>query len=161
LRDWPDRVRDGLRIDRQEIQPITTECQRAHNNLQNTCRDRTTLKQQGTPGDQRISAIEMCFSKGNFVMASDVKIGLLLGLVFIFVIAFLFEGLRRGDNTPDSSESITVMVNESRGIVPEVPPEVFPPVETDDSMNFLNQSLWSQLGRACTTLYARAITWAI
>ncbi|MHC4511757.1 MAG: hypothetical protein ACYTAO_22860, partial [Planctomycetota bacterium] len=67
-------------------------------------------------------------------MASDVKIGLLLGLVFIFVIAFLFEGLRRSDNTPDSSESITVMVNESRGIVPEVPPEVFPPVETDDSI---------------------------
>ncbi|UCC96706.1 MAG: LysM peptidoglycan-binding domain-containing protein [Phycisphaerales bacterium] len=67
-------------------------------------------------------------------MASNVKIGLLLSLVLIFVIAFLIGGLRRGDNTPSSGESITAVLNESRGILPEVPPEVLPPVETDDSI---------------------------
>jgi nucleoid-associated protein YgaU len=44
-------------------------------------------------------------------MTSDAKIGLLLGLVFIFVIAFVINGLPRFRNTTNGSELTTNMVS--------------------------------------------------
>jgi nucleoid-associated protein YgaU len=52
-------------------------------------------------------------------MTSDAKIGLLLGLVFIFVIAFVINGLPRFRSTSNGSELTTNMVssqNDSLGI---------------------------------------------
>lgn len=44
-------------------------------------------------------------------MTSDAKIGLLLGLVFIFIIAFVINGLPRFRNTTNGSELTTNMVS--------------------------------------------------
>ena len=44
-------------------------------------------------------------------MTSDAKIGLLLGLVFIFIIAFVINGLPRFHNTSNGSELTTNMVS--------------------------------------------------
>jgi nucleoid-associated protein YgaU len=44
-------------------------------------------------------------------MASDAKIGLLLGLVFIFLIAFIINGLPRFRKAPNNSELTTNMAN--------------------------------------------------
>ena len=44
-------------------------------------------------------------------MTSDAKIGLLLGLVFIFIIAFVINGLPRFRNTTNGSEMTTNMVS--------------------------------------------------
>ena len=44
-------------------------------------------------------------------MTSDAKIGLLLGLVFIFIIAFVINGLPRFRSTTNGSELTTNMVN--------------------------------------------------
>ncbi|MHC4556521.1 MAG: LysM peptidoglycan-binding domain-containing protein [Planctomycetota bacterium] len=60
-------------------------------------------------------------------MASDVKIGLLLGLAFLFVISFTLNGLLHSDSSPESSDPIPVVVNDPPGIVPEVPPKVLRP----------------------------------
>lgn len=52
-------------------------------------------------------------------MTSDAKIGLLLGLVFIFVIAFIINGLPRFHRSTNNSELTTNMVssqNDSQGI---------------------------------------------
>jgi len=52
-------------------------------------------------------------------MTSDAKIGLLLGLVFIFIIAFIINGLPRFHSDTNSSELTTTFVNqqdESPGI---------------------------------------------
>jgi len=50
-------------------------------------------------------------------MTSDAKIGLLLGLVFIFIIAFIINGLPRLRSEPDSNELTTNMVkNEPPGL---------------------------------------------
>lgn len=43
-------------------------------------------------------------------MTSDAKVGLLLGLVFIFIIAFIINGLPSFDNDSDSNELTTNMV---------------------------------------------------
>jgi nucleoid-associated protein YgaU len=48
-------------------------------------------------------------------MTSDAKIGLLLGLVFIFIIAFIINGLPRFRNTTNSSELTTNMVSSQNG----------------------------------------------
>lgn len=50
-------------------------------------------------------------SKWSFVMTSDAKIGLLLGLVFIFIIAFVINGLPRFRNATNGSEMTTNMVS--------------------------------------------------
>lgn len=49
--------------------------------------------------------------KWSFVMTSDAKIGLLLGLVFIFIIAFVINGLPRFHNATNGSEMTTNMVS--------------------------------------------------
>jgi nucleoid-associated protein YgaU len=46
-----------------------------------------------------------------FIMTSDAKIGLLLGLIFIFIIAFVLNGLPRFRNAANNSELTTNMVN--------------------------------------------------
>lgn len=60
-------------------------------------------------------------------MASNAKIGLLLGLVLLFVISFVLNGLFHSDDPPDSSDPIIEMVNDPPGIVSEVLPEVLQP----------------------------------
>ncbi len=58
-------------------------------------------------------------------MASEAKIGLLLGLAIIFVVAFVINGLPRFGNA-DPSDDLTNVVNDSPpGIRPGVPAEVF------------------------------------
>jgi LysM repeat protein len=57
--------------------------------------------------------------KWSFVMTSDAKIGLLLGLVFIFIIAFMINGLPRFRSNTNNNELTTNMVsspNDSMGI---------------------------------------------
>ncbi|MEE9370895.1 MAG: hypothetical protein V3W45_05425, partial [Sedimentisphaerales bacterium] len=52
-------------------------------------------------------------------MTSDAKIGLLLGLVFIFIIAFIINGLPRFHSDTNNSELTTTFVSqqdESPGI---------------------------------------------
>jgi len=48
---------------------------------------------------------------GSFVMTSDAKIGLLLGLLVIFIIAFVINGLPRFRNITNGSEITTNMVS--------------------------------------------------
>ncbi|MHC4557678.1 MAG: LysM peptidoglycan-binding domain-containing protein [Planctomycetota bacterium] len=48
-------------------------------------------------------------------MTSDAKIGLLLGLVFIFIIAFIINGLPRFRSTTNNSELTTNMVSSQNG----------------------------------------------
>jgi len=48
-------------------------------------------------------------------MTSDAKIGLLLGLIFIFVIAFIINGLPRFQGVKNSSELTTTMVSAPNG----------------------------------------------
>jgi nucleoid-associated protein YgaU len=48
-------------------------------------------------------------------MTSDAKIGLLLGLVFIFAIAFVINGLPRFRTAPDNNELTADMVNSQNG----------------------------------------------
>ena len=60
-------------------------------------------------------------------MASDAKIGLLVGLVFIFVIAFVLNGLPRFGNAKDGNELAAVMVSGPPNIKPAIPPDVLPP----------------------------------
>ncbi len=54
-------------------------------------------------------------------MASNAKIGLLLGLVVIFVIVFVINGLSGFDDLPP------IVVFDPLGIKPDMPPGVFPP----------------------------------
>ena len=53
-------------------------------------------------------------------MASNAKIGLLLGLVVIFVIVFVINGLS------DFGDSPPIVVIDPTGIKPSIPPEAFP-----------------------------------
>lgn len=60
-------------------------------------------------------------------MASDAKIGLLLGLVVIFLIAFVINGLPRFGDAKESNELAKIVDRSHPGIKPEIPPEVLPP----------------------------------
>ena len=51
-------------------------------------------------------------------MTSDAKIGLLLGLVFIFIIAFVINGLPRFRSATNGSELTTNMVSSQNDIHP-------------------------------------------
>ena len=44
-------------------------------------------------------------------MTSDAKVGLLLGLIFIFIIAFVLNGMPRFRKAANNSELTTNMVN--------------------------------------------------
>ena len=57
-------------------------------------------------------------SKWSFFMTSDAKIGLLLGLVFIFIIAFVINGLPRFRSITNGSEMTTNMVSSQNDTQP-------------------------------------------
>ncbi|MHC4425888.1 MAG: LysM peptidoglycan-binding domain-containing protein [Planctomycetota bacterium] len=57
-------------------------------------------------------------------MGSETKVGLLIGLVIVFVIAFVLNGLPRFGDARDSDESPK---SDPPGVTREMPPEVFPP----------------------------------
>lgn len=56
--------------------------------------------------------------KWSLIMTSDAKIGLLLGLVFIFVIAFVINGLPRFRSATNGSEMTTNMVSSQNNTQP-------------------------------------------
>ena len=58
-------------------------------------------------------------------MASNAKIGLLLGLVVIFVFAFIINGLPGFDDARDGDDSPPIVVFDPFGIKPDIQPEVF------------------------------------
>jgi len=58
-------------------------------------------------------------------MASNAKIGLLLGLVVIFLIVFVINGLPGFDNAKDKDDS-PIVLDDPPGIKPDITPEVFP-----------------------------------
>jgi len=60
-------------------------------------------------------------------MASNAKIGLLLGLAVIFMIAFLLNGLLSFGDAGDSNDLSKIVIIDPTGIKPNIPPEVFAP----------------------------------
>ena len=60
-------------------------------------------------------------------MASNAKIGLLIGLVVIFVIVFVINGLSGFGNAREDDDSPPIVVFDSLGIKPHIMPEAFPP----------------------------------
>ena len=65
-------------------------------------------------------------------MASEAKIGLLLGLVIIFVVAFVLNGLPRFGDSKQNDDLTKVVDSNPIGIRPGVPREVFRPDRTAD-----------------------------
>jgi nucleoid-associated protein YgaU len=63
-------------------------------------------------------------------MASEAKIGLLLGLAIIFVVAFVINGLPRFGSTNQSDDLATVMDGNPPGIGPGVPAGILGPGRT-------------------------------
>lgn len=62
-------------------------------------------------------------------MSSEAKIGLLIGLVIVFVIAFVLNGLSRFGDARESEPQPKLVDDNPPGILPEMPPEVFPPAQ--------------------------------
>jgi len=60
-------------------------------------------------------------------MAADVKIGLLLSLVFVFVLAFVLNSVPHSGNRGGSSDPASVVVADPPGIRPGIPPEALLP----------------------------------
>ena len=60
-------------------------------------------------------------------MDSKAKIGLLIGVVILFFIAFMLSGLLGINDVKDNDESPKFVDNEPLGIIPEMPPEAFLP----------------------------------
>jgi len=60
-------------------------------------------------------------------MASNAKIGLLIGLVVIFIVVFVINGLSGFDNAGDGDDSPPIVVIDPPDIKPDIPLEVFPP----------------------------------
>jgi len=58
-------------------------------------------------------------------MASNAKIGLLLGLVVIFLIVFVINGLSGFDNARDDDDPSPITIKDPPGIKPDITPEVF------------------------------------
>ena len=59
-------------------------------------------------------------------MAVNAKIGLLLGLVFVFVLAFVLNSVHRSGDHKGNSDLTPVMVGGPPGIKPEIPAEALP-----------------------------------
>jgi LysM repeat protein len=59
-------------------------------------------------------------------MASNAKIGLLLGLVIVFLVVFVISGLSGLESTKDNDNS-PVIVKDPTGIKPDINPEAFRP----------------------------------
>jgi nucleoid-associated protein YgaU len=60
-------------------------------------------------------------------MAVNAKIGLLLGLVFVFVLAFALNSVHRSGDREGSSDLAPLVVEGPSGIKPEMPLEALPP----------------------------------
>ncbi|MHC4432249.1 MAG: LysM peptidoglycan-binding domain-containing protein [Planctomycetota bacterium] len=67
-------------------------------------------------------------------MASEAKIGLLLGLAIIFVVAFVINGLPRFGNDDQSDRLAMVMDGNPPGIGPAVPAGIFGPGQTPEAV---------------------------
>jgi len=65
-------------------------------------------------------------------MASNAKVGLLLGLVVIFVIMFVINGFSGFKGAGDADALSPIVAIDSPGIKPGIPPEVFPPVRVPE-----------------------------
>lgn len=59
-------------------------------------------------------------------MASNAKIGLLLGLIVIFVIVFVINGLSGFDNARNDNKLPPIVLNDPTGIKPDIKPEDLP-----------------------------------
>ena len=67
-------------------------------------------------------------------MASEAKIGLLLGLAIIFVVAFVINGLPRFGGTDQNDSLATVMDGNPPGIRPAVPAGILGPGQTPEAV---------------------------
>lgn len=65
-------------------------------------------------------------------MASNAKIGLLLGLVIIFVMVFVINGLSGFGVARDVDDLPPIADSDPTGIKPDIPPEVFTPRRIPD-----------------------------
>ncbi|MGD8500818.1 MAG: LysM peptidoglycan-binding domain-containing protein [Phycisphaerales bacterium] len=65
-------------------------------------------------------------------MGSEAKIGLLIGLVIVFVIAFVLNGLSRFGDARESDPPPKLADSDPLGIIPEIPAEVFPPARVPE-----------------------------
>jgi hypothetical protein len=65
-------------------------------------------------------------------MDSKAKIGLLIGLVILFFIVFVLNGLPLIGDARESDELPKFVDSEPLGIIPEMPPEVFPPTRVPE-----------------------------
>ena len=59
-------------------------------------------------------------------MAADVKIGLLLSLVFVFVLAFVLNSVPHSGDRKGASDLAPLVVEGPPGIKPEIPPDALP-----------------------------------
>jgi len=59
-------------------------------------------------------------------MASNAKIGLLLGLIIIFVIVFVINGLSGFDNAGSDDKPSPIVLDDPTGIKPDIKPENLP-----------------------------------
>ena len=66
-------------------------------------------------------------------MAVNAKIGLLLGLVAVFVLAFALNSVHRSGDREDNNDPAAVMVEGPLGIKPEIPLEALPPAPASQS----------------------------
>jgi nucleoid-associated protein YgaU len=67
-------------------------------------------------------------------MASEAKIGLLLGLTIIFVVAFVINGLPRFGSSDQGKDLATVMDGNPPGIGPAVPAAILGPGQTPETL---------------------------
>ena len=67
-------------------------------------------------------------------MASEAKIGLLLGLAIIFVVAFVINGLPRFGSDDQSDDLAAVMDSTPPGIRPAVPAAILGPEQTPETV---------------------------
>ena len=65
-------------------------------------------------------------------MASNAKVGLLLGLVVIFVVMFVINGLPDFNGARDADDLSPIVVIDPPGIKPDIPPEVIQPVRVPE-----------------------------
>jgi nucleoid-associated protein YgaU len=65
-------------------------------------------------------------------MDSKAKIGLLIGLVILFFIVFVLNGLPGIGDARESDKLLKFVDSEPLGIIPEMPPEAFPPTRVPE-----------------------------
>ena len=65
-------------------------------------------------------------------MASNAKVGLLLGLLFIFVVMFVINGFSGFNGASDGDNLSPILVIDQPGMKPDISTEVFPPVRVPE-----------------------------